>query len=140
MNQGKKQNRWRRLLRKAANLLKKSGWCRALRASDNAGHSCPVFDENAVNFCLVGALNRAHGSHVQNAYAGEPLNTLLSKDPENKAYYEACMKIRENPIFANAVNTRYVLDDIKPLWAFNDRFANSKEDVIKLLETTAEMD
>ena len=95
MDTGKKQNRWRRLLRRGANLLKRSGWV----SGYNFGRSdtnTPIpegkttFDV-ADKFCMVGAIRKVAGVRDPNGiYEGTTCNkeynkaihAILAKFPE----------------------------------------------------------
>ena len=119
----KKHNRWRRLLRKAANVLKTHGWNRVLKAKNSCGHHVDPLDPDANSFCLVGALLRANGKRVESYYHGTVNNYTPSDLKENKTYYEAITNLRARTKIG--------------LWEFNDKFGTTKEDVIKVLLETA---
>lgn len=63
MKTDKKQARWRRLLRKAANLLKKNGWCKGAMARNKDNAFTSLFDKSACSFCLVGSIYKANNSY-----------------------------------------------------------------------------
>lgn len=109
----KKQNRWRRLLRKAANILKKSSWCKGTLARDKNG----AYVENPLNptaesFCLVGSLIKAYGKDPFSRYGGYP--------EMDGPYSIALNKLRGT------------FDTSLPIWKFNDT-AQSKEEVINFM-------
>lgn len=59
----KKQNRWRRLLRKAANLLERKNWRRGGFSFNKNGYVCDVFSPEACQFCAMGAILSAEGKY-----------------------------------------------------------------------------
>jgi hypothetical protein len=128
----KKQNRWRRLLRKAANILKNSGWCSGTRAKTSIGEPTHPLSKHAEQFCLVGALIRANGKNPTNAY-GSNLNEVQKTDKENKVYYEAVAHLKSHP----RIRTSRIGDSTAGMWEFNDKVAGSKKEVIKVLLETA---
>lgn len=98
----KKQERWRRLLRKAANVYKKFGWCKGYFAKDATGNDAEVIDPNACSFCIHGALKKAALVEFKDGYAAY-----------KKEYATAFQML----------NTR-----LGGAWKFNDNMLSSKEE------------
>ena len=63
MKTDKKQARWRRILRRAASLLERTTWIRGTLARDKEGLYANPGDEDACQFCTLGAI--AHVSNVK---------------------------------------------------------------------------
>lgn len=122
----KKQNRWRRLIRKAVNVIKQSEMlCGNLAADGNYGPVCPT-DENASKFCAVGALMNA--ANLTREICGNHY-TGTSKD---KVYNEAICRLN-----AASINGR--------LYEVNDRLScydqeGRKERIIAFMLKVADGD
>jgi hypothetical protein len=110
MKTDKKQNRWRRLLRKAANLLERKGWHRGCLARNSTGAKVDIDSPAAESFCLVGAIYKA--------------NNESCKDPIRDLTSLARLKVSQS-IYSKSIT------------GWNDTIASSKEEVIAKLREVA---
>lgn len=103
-------------LRKVRRLVNK-GRCTNALARNKSRHAVEVFSRSAYTFCITGAIWRVSGKHI------DELSTVFSGE------------------IAAALEETLIYGDYKyggGLIKFNDDFAKSKKDVIKLIDETIE--
>jgi hypothetical protein len=135
-NQGKKQNRWRRLIRKAANVLKRHQWGKNFEAMDSRGKIVGPTHPSACKFCITGALVAAHGRTAIDTL-GEPPNQAKKLESvgdfkTNKVYYEAIQKLNEK---ASKLMGQNVM-----VFTWNDHVCKSQDEAVNLLLDVANGD
>lgn len=118
MKTDKKQARWRRLLRKAANFLRSHNLATGAPAKNINGERCRVTDKDAVCYCLVGALMKVSNAepewcNVGQCYSGYDI-------PKNNVYMLARKKLKDKLGRAE--------------WQFNDGVRDKQTVINKLLE------
>ena len=106
----KKQDRWRRLLRGAANVLRRNKWIRGHLAMNEYNQIVGSQNPAAVQFCAVGALKNA---------AKYP-NEALSYTGTRQTAYGKAIKALETVVGRDVA-------------VFNDSVAKSKEEVIEAM-------
>lgn len=122
MGGSKKQARWRRLLRKAANLLSRSYWHTSTCFRKVTGAiSQPACQDDANSFCMVGAIRKAcnlpeYGDGVIGMYRGD------TKDATFNKAIKALM------------NAKGLSDDV---YRINDRILGDKDLVVAFMREVA---
>jgi hypothetical protein len=114
----KKQNRWRRLIRKAANILEQNGWIRGELARNKTGKIVDPLNPEACSFCMLGAMNKALGKSV---------NVWSREHESNPSVYNSAIKR-----FTQEASDRSFMS----AWGLNDH-AKSKEEVIQIMREVA---
>lgn len=131
----KKQANWRRLIRKAANFLKKNNWhkanlARIVNPQTGSATSCRVFDPHANSFCMLGALAKvSNEAKFPNRYGdlGSQISDVLYNVGERNS------SLPKDPTLRKALIEIYEASQVKPLYRLNDFVWGSKEDVIENL-------
>lgn len=132
----KKQNRWRRLIRKAANFMKKNMWhtsCMARRVANGIVESyVDVFSDRANSFCMLGAMARVVGKDKLNPPTNvDDYTPTLSARMYSEDKFDTGDKILDEAL--TQIKAYY---KITPLYRINDN-CTSKEQVIQKLLAVA---
>jgi hypothetical protein len=132
--ESKKQNRWRRLIRKAANFMGRHNWHRGTLAKTKMGTLTRVLSDDAVSFCMLGALvkvsDTAKLQQVYGPWCTEISMALYIDLPHSgpKARYDTGDKVLDQALTEIARFHR-----VQPLYRINDNCAVKEEVINKLL-------
>ncbi len=127
-----KQNRWRRLLRSAANLLERSGWHQGSCFVGENGFKLPVQQrEHACSFCMVGAMGAV--AKLPDIEHFESESSLLLGNTGDPVYDKAYREV------SRVIINETECTAIKP-YHFNDRVGMTKEQVVAKLREVANKD
>jgi hypothetical protein len=118
--ESKKQNRWRRILRRAANLLERGNWVKRsfIIAKDRRAYTSPnELTLDADTFCVLGAVRQSS----------------VTKDEPSKICHAG--RIAEQKICNYSWSKKNI-----GITTFNDRQALDKNEVVNLLRECANAD